>query len=97
MWPPASLPPFRGKVPPKGADEGDYRELPGSFVGAAHLGRPQASPPSRGKVAPKGTDEGNHRELPGSFVGAAHLGRPPNRSHILYVAASLTRRPHSSP
>ena len=55
MWPPASLPPVRGTVPPKGAEEGDYRELPGSFVGAAHLGRPQASPPFQGEGAPEGS------------------------------------------
>ena len=32
-----------GQAPPKGADEGAHRELPGSFVGAAHLDRPHPS------------------------------------------------------
>ena len=52
MWPPASLPPSRGKVPPKGADEGDHRELPGSFVGAAHwAARPRRSYGIRSRVS----------------------------------------------
>ena len=76
-WPPASLPPSRGKVPPKGADEGAL--LKRRLLSLPVLPLPPKPPLSKGGAAKRRGDSLSQRSFTARFfffsVGA-HTVRP---------------------